>query len=129
MAKKLGSGHNTPIPTKVDKPKAAKIAYFMVYFFISTGTSSFFSAFLAGFFAASNSGRGSLHGHKVEPSLQMIDLFTTSSSILIWNFFSLSTIEANNLVILLEYNIDDYPANLDGKSVYPIILTPLCSTI
>ena len=30
-----------------------------------------------------------------------------------------------NLLMLFEYNADDWPDILDGKSVNPIILTPL----
>jgi hypothetical protein len=41
----------------------------------------------------------------------------TSSFRLISNFLSLVTIVNKNLLMLFEYSADDWPANLDGKSV------------
>lgn len=54
----------------------------------------------------------------------MIALPTTSSSKSMLNLFSLLIIVPKNLVILLAYKELDYPPNLLGKSVYPMILTP-----
>jgi len=68
-------------------------------------------------------------GHKSYLFCVTIAPRTTSSfkSILYW--FSLLIIDCKNLLILLEYRAEDCPDILDGKSVNPIILTPLCKTI
>lgn len=54
---------------------------------------------------------------------------TTSSLRSMSNLFYLFIMDCRNLLILLEYRAEDWPDILDGRSVYPIILTPLWTTI
>lgn len=82
----------------------------------------------AGFLAASNIGKGLGLGHNLFLLWVIIALPTTSSSKSISNYPSLVTIEVKNLVILFAYKAEDYPANLEGKSVYATNLTPCFST-
>lgn len=127
ILKNWGSGHKTPTPIKEESPTAVAIAFFKVASqgsSFSTTTSYFFLGFLA-----SNLGKGLGLGHNLFPLWVTIALPTTSSSKSYYKLFSLSTIDYKNFVILLAYKEDDYPDNLDGKSVYPIILTPYFSII
>jgi hypothetical protein len=98
-----------------ERPIAEYDAFYNVFLY-SSSTSTFFS-WTVSFFLASNIGRGLGLGHNFYPLCVIIALPTTSSSRSILNYPSLLTIVLKNLVILLAYKADDYPPNLEGKSV------------
>lgn len=92
-----------------------------ILFFSSKVNSFFTSAFY--YPAPSWAGKGVLSGHLVCPSWVTKDFFTTISLKSGLKLPSL-VIKSNNLTILFEYREELYPDNLEGKSVYPIIVTP-----
>lgn len=55
----------------------------------------------------------------MEPFSVTIEPLTTSSSKSTPNSFSAGAMESMNLVILLEYKVEDCVGSLEGRSVYP----------
>lgn len=120
-----GSGHNTPKPTIDPKVAAIPIAVFNYWLYKSVTTSAFLCTSFFCPFPASNLGGLGL-GHNTSPLFVTIAPLAISSYKLVEVWPSLVTnIYYKNFEMLFAYKELDWPASLLGKSVYPIILTPL----
>lgn len=120
-----------PIPNNPNIPPDNPIALFNDLLNKDVWTIYFGFSWVALFdvlFDASNIG-GFGFGHSTYLFWVIIAPRTTSSFRSMLYEFYLFIIDCKNLDMLFEYNAEDCPDIRDGRSVYPIIFTPLWTTI